>query len=54
MQAFPGEVELDELGVNPYTPAGHLTTGLPLIHRGARDQQRFPDSPEYGQPDGPA
>ena len=31
IQAFPGEVQLDILGVNPYTPAGSLTTGLPII-----------------------
>jgi hypothetical protein len=31
MQAFPGEVQLDIIGTNPYTPAGQLSTGIPLI-----------------------
>src|SRR5262249_41812229 len=31
MQAFPGEVQLDIIGANPYTPAGALSTGIPLI-----------------------
>jgi len=31
MQAFPGEVQLDIIGSSPYTPAGALGTGIPLI-----------------------
>ena len=31
MQAFPGEMQLDEVAVNNYTPVGHLSTGLPII-----------------------
>ncbi len=29
--AFPGARSIDELGVNPYVPAGTLSTGLPII-----------------------
>ncbi len=31
MQAFPGEVQLDIIGASPYTAAGSLSTGIPLI-----------------------
>ncbi len=31
MQAYPGEVQLDELGANPYKTVGQLSTGLPTI-----------------------
>lgn len=30
-QAFPGEVQLDVIGDSPYSPAGSLSTGVPLI-----------------------
>lgn len=31
MQAYPGEVQLDEVAVNPYAYVGQLRTGLPQI-----------------------
>jgi hypothetical protein len=48
MQAFPGEMELDELGVNNYTPAGHLTTGLPIITPPPSNASVFPILPNTG------
>ncbi len=52
MQAYPGEVQLDEIAVNPYSLCGSTAYGSPANSRGARDQQRLPDSPQYGQRDG--
>jgi hypothetical protein len=48
MQAYPGEVQLDELSVNPYTPVGHLTTGLPTILSAPGTNSVFPLLPNTG------
>src|SRR5262249_27526814 len=48
MQAFPGEVQIDLIGVNPYTPAGNLTTGLPIIQPPTGSNGVFPLPPNTG------
>ena len=48
MQAYPGEVQLDEVAVNPYTPVGHLTTGLPTILAAPGTNSVYPLLPNTG------
>jgi hypothetical protein len=48
MQAFPGEVELDELGATAYAPAGYLKTGLPQILAAPGSNSVFPILPATG------
>jgi len=42
MQAYPGEVQLDEVAVNPYAYVGNLTTGLPQILAPPNTNSVFP------------
>ena len=48
MQAFPGEVELDETPSNPYTYIGQLHTGLPTILPAPGNNSVFPILPATG------
>ncbi len=48
MQAYPGEVQLDEVAVNPYTPVGHLSTGLPTILAAPGTNSVYPLLPNTG------
>jgi hypothetical protein len=48
MQAYPGEVQLDQVAVNPYTPVGHLVTGLPQILAAPGTNSVYPILPNTG------
>jgi hypothetical protein len=48
MQAFPGEMQLDEIAPNPYSSIGHLTSGLPIIQPPASTNSVFPILPATG------
>ncbi len=48
MQAYPGEVQLDEIAQNPYTYVGQLKTGLPQILAAPGTNSVYPLLPNTG------
>ncbi len=48
IQAYPGEVQLDEVAVNPYAYVGQLHTGLPTILAAPNTKSVFPLLPNTG------
>jgi hypothetical protein len=48
MQAFPGEVQLDEVAPNTYSYVGNLTTGLPQILAAPGNNSVYPLLPATG------
>jgi hypothetical protein len=48
MQAYPGEVQLDEVAPNPYSAVGHLSTGLPTILAVPGNNSVYPILPNTG------
>lgn len=48
IQAYPGEVQLDEVAVNPYSYVGQLHTGLPTILAAPNTNSVFPILPNTG------
>jgi len=48
MQAYPGEVQLDEVAVNPYSYVGQLHTGLPTILSAPGTNSVYPILPNTG------
>ena len=48
MQAYPGEVQLDEVASNPYSTVGRLQTGLPTILAAPGNNSVFPILPATG------
>ena len=48
IQAYPGEVELDEVAKNPYSYVGNLSTGLPTILAAPNTNSVFPILPNTG------
>ncbi len=48
IQAYPGEVELDEVAKNPYSYVGNLSTGLPTILAAPGTNSVFPILPNTG------
>jgi len=48
MQAYPGEVQLDEIAANPYSYVGQLHTGLPQILAVQGNNSVYPILPNTG------
>jgi hypothetical protein len=48
MQAYPGEVQLDEVALNSYSYVGNLTTGLPQILAAPGNNSVYPLLPATG------
>jgi carboxypeptidase family protein/TonB-dependent receptor-like protein len=48
IQAYPGEVQLDEIAQNPYSYVGQLHTGLPTILAAPNNNSVFPILPNTG------
>ena len=48
IQAYPGEVQLDEVAPNPYAYVGQLHTGLPTILAAPNTNSVFPILPNTG------
>jgi hypothetical protein len=48
MQAYPGEVQLDEIATNPYSYVGQLRTGLPQIVAAPGTNSVYPLLPNTG------
>jgi hypothetical protein len=48
IQAYPGEVQLDEVAANPYAYVGQLHTGLPTILAAPNTNSVFPILPNTG------